>query len=67
MAQQKHDGGQAFPYSHESERQGMTLRDYFAGQAMAGMLANHKSQAGIAVYSKDAYDVADAMIAARDA
>lgn len=45
---------------------GMTLRDYFAAKAMQGMLA-----AGEGVPSeklaKWAYDVADAMLAERDA
>ena len=49
MAQPKHDGGPAFPkpYSTDEhkdqcnvgyEEQGMSLRAYFAGQALAGML-----------------------------
>lgn len=46
---------------------GMTLRDWFAGQAVSGLLA---SEAGIAPYSQDwaaerAYLIADAMLAER--
>ena len=43
------DGGPAFPTDGESEIgphnwhvEGMSLRDYFAGQALAGMLANKR-------------------------
>jgi hypothetical protein len=37
------DGGPAFPnlgYNKEANYNGMTLRDYFAGQAIVGMLSN---------------------------
>jgi hypothetical protein len=44
------DGGPAFPGTiqyfpddkNADEQQGMTLREYFAGQAMQGLLANSK-------------------------
>ena len=63
------DGGAAFPVHYCSE--GMTLRDYFAGQALAGICAplyddesptiwNHRE------FAKGAYMFADAMLAARD-
>ena len=61
------DGGPAFPIPTEymtTEQPGMTLRDYFAGQA----LANHYTLDldGIPCNVADfAYQVADAMIAAR--
>lgn len=36
------DGGQAFPVADQHETNtGMTLRDYFAGQALKGMLCRH--------------------------
>lgn len=46
---------------------GMTLRDYFAGQALAGMSAQAyiHSEDGIADCATDAYALADAMLAAR--
>jgi hypothetical protein len=44
----------------------MTLRDYFAGQALAGMLAK-EPWFNIITVGPAAYHVADAMIAARDA
>ena len=62
-------GGPAFPapaYAANITDKGMTLRDYFAGQALAGMLAlgefisNAKSW-----MPEEAYELADAMLAAR--
>ena len=59
----------AFPCGDHGEYQptfGMSLRDYFAGQALVGLLAHqsgedpHKSPAM-------AYALADAMLKARDA
>jgi hypothetical protein len=45
-------------------RPGMTLRDYFAAQALAGMLARYDAgKEDMAVY---AYEHADAMLKARD-
>lgn len=62
-----HTGGQAFP-SHgsmgEVVSEGMTLRDYFAGQALLGLCARigaHNTE----LMAHDAYVAADAMIAAR--
>ncbi len=46
---------------------GMTLRDWFAGQALAGMIRSHGDECdGYREYmAKNAYRAADAMIAAR--
>ena len=52
---------------------GMTLRDYFAGQALAGMLAHgtrYKPREGAdrnwhVAIADEAYELADAMLAAR--
>jgi hypothetical protein len=64
------DGGAAFPapaYAANITDKGMTLRDYFAGQALAGMFAdrfrllNHEPY-GVA---HDAFVFADAMLVAR--
>lgn len=78
----KPDGGPAFPMPasdgfHE-QQSGMSLRDWFAGQAMRGCLANpdiSKSAARCKVttaefradISRAAYLMADEMIAAREA
>lgn len=75
----KDDGGQAFPSEGEGHGNphyhspGMSLRDWFAGQALAGHLAslapgswgNDKALALDA--AAGAYLVADAMLAQRDA
>lgn len=47
---------------------GMTLRDYFAGQALTGMMAHpeHEWWIGNGLAVSAAYEVADAMIAERD-
>lgn len=75
-------GGCAFP-CQERDGQGnptmgmefgMTLRDWFAGMAMQGMLGgmgfdaplSHKASPA-PVYAETAYEFADAMIAAREA
>lgn len=71
------DGGPAFPrpavitpqgvYVSESEI-GMSMRDWFAGQALAGILASrHYSQTQLAVdgIAKTLFEMADAMLKAR--
>lgn len=59
-------GGPAFPWG--TGFAGMTLRDYFAAKAMQGMLANqHQFVADDqAMYARDAYVLADAMLKARE-
>ncbi len=62
------DGGPAFPVAdtiHWDGHNGMTLRDYFAGQALAGLLADSNASSR-SLYAKDAYDLADALLAARE-
>ena len=81
MSEQIHDGGSALPTAdsyHPSGqiaygRKGMTLRDWFAGQALAGMAASsywaENVQANRQDYMKpvaeSAYAIADAMLKAR--
>ena len=63
------DGGPAFPGECGNDpkdlRRGMSLRDWFAGQALAGMLADHEMNATPEVYAEWAHKVADAMLAER--
>ena len=60
----------AFPITAGNEvyARGLTLRDYFAGQALAGILANphNRREALIIEMGKDAYRFADAMLAQRE-
>ena len=63
-------GGPVYPQTSDVEigGEGLSLRDYFAGLAMQGILANgraesRKSLAPLA--AEVAYDFADAMIAER--
>jgi hypothetical protein len=66
------DGGPAFPFREQDgeggyERfPGMSLRDYFAAAAMQGMMACPDGDGHIEEYSIGAYEIADAMLAARE-
>lgn len=51
-----------FPKPHIEE--GMTLRDYFAGQALLGLLSG--DCCGIRDVAKQAYEIADKMCEIRD-
>ena len=59
------DGGPAFPVDKPGcfEMQGMSLRDWFAGQALAGMTLEASQHIDDVAFH--AYMVADAMILAR--
>ena len=80
------DGGSAFPtrsngfvgtgqygeaVAQYSYTPGMTLRDYFAGQALTGLCANdgiefdEEAEKLHPIYAKHAYKMADAMLAER--
>lgn len=59
------DGGQAFPKGH-SHAEGMTLRDYFAGQALANLnLQAHVAKPAAEHLARSAYEIADAMLKER--
>ena len=62
------DGGPAFPTDAYRYNSGMTLRDWFAGQALAGYFAykwaEHQNTATIET-ANYIYQMADAMIKAR--
>ncbi len=64
MTAQPNDGGPAFPRDQQEWGvPGMSLRDWFAGQALAGLMAEGSCFTEDA--AKGAYFAADAMIAAR--
>jgi len=63
--------GPAMPFFKETDdSEGMTVRDYFAGQALTGILMNYTTakfgltEISVACY---AYKFADAMLAAKEA
>lgn len=64
------DGGPAFPCPHLADQfpatGGMSLRDWFAGQALTGMLAFPIGAGDGPHYAKCAYKMADDMLAARE-
>ena len=65
----KETGGPAFPQPTDSTLswQGMNLRDYFAAQAMQAFIAREtKLSADLMLYAGASYDVADAMLKARE-
>lgn len=73
------DGGPAFPLENPRQLEdgalfkqfpGMSLREYFAGQALVGFLAAHAGPEDIGIPAAEhtarrAYEFADAMIAER--
>lgn len=64
------DGGTAFPtldnagHGLSLREHGMSLRDWFAGQALAGIITLRPNTADEAAWA--AYEAADAMLAARE-
>ena len=68
----KHRGGPAFPVSKEVEAFGMSLEDYFAGQAMATLLIGDPPANALSAerppareIAKRAYEYAEAMLKER--
>ncbi len=68
MSDPRNDGGQAFPPNlhpagHPDCPQGMSLRDYFAGQAVIGIISNDPTgKITFQDIAAKAYDIADAML-----
>ena len=67
------NGGSAFPYGQMVHSQtGMTLRDWFAGNALAGIMADQtvhldsKDGIGTKSIADQSYWLADAMLKARE-
>ena len=74
------DGGSAYPMFNNQKgdcsrddfiyESGMTLRDYFAGQVLAGLMAdanvNLNETENVKVIAASCYEIADAMLAERE-
>ncbi len=76
MSENLNDGGPAFPVHADhvtfndrvvaAHHPGMSLRDYFAGQALTGLLVQPaEAEFGTAHFAAASYAMADAMLAAR--
>lgn len=66
----RNDGGEAFPTIHEGRHgaeysPGMSLRDYFAGQFIAGNASQYCNEEDVVHDAILAYRWADALIAQR--
>jgi len=75
MSGTRKDGGAAFPTEPNTQQgffshHGMSLRDWFAGQALAGMMANPSvfdgDDRGIKAAVGQCYMAADRMLAERE-
>ena len=69
MGKKIDDGGNAFPFHAEAIKPelGMSLRDYFAGQALAGLMSiyEYTEHCGESTIADLAYAQADAMLEVR--
>ena len=62
----KDDGGPAFPTMMAKaggDEVGMTLRDWFAGQVLAGLVNGRREN--VHLFASEAYSIADALLAQR--
>jgi hypothetical protein len=69
----KKTGGPAFPTDNAHQNgpstfhfEGMTLRDYFAAKAMQGLIDKYGFSATDERLAADSYEMADAMLKARE-
>ena len=72
MSNDTNTGGPAFPIHWQTHEDGMTLRDYFAAKAMPSVLVDAKLPPetwpkALPLIADFAYQMADAMLKARDA
>jgi hypothetical protein len=58
------DGGPAFPAPYSENPHGLSIRDYFAGMALQGLLVSGKTR-DVTLLTSFSYDLADAMLAER--
>jgi hypothetical protein len=68
MTDKPKDGGPAFPITgsqRNPERPGMSLRDYFAAQALAGLVSTIETEENARDIGIAAYGIADRMMKAR--
>ena len=63
----KQVGGSAFPHESCLSHRGMTMRDYFAAKAMQAMMSKTDFDAYYTDVAKWSYELADAMMEARNA
>lgn len=70
MSHKKENGDSAFPYTIPGEytETGMSLRDWFAGQVLVGLISKGTARfnGGDCQWSFLSYQVADAMLKERD-
>lgn len=65
-------GGPAFPWKEQTkggfiDHPGMSLRDWFAGKALQGMVSGSQGlEISIREFAKSSYELADEMIAERE-
>jgi hypothetical protein len=55
----------AFPNPNNTQEGGMNLRDWFAGLAMQGLMANEKTEPDIRLICKVSYQMANQMMKER--
>jgi len=70
MSKIENNGGPAFPNASLDINEGlsaldggMSLRDYFAGQALAGLTSDHTLDMSAKAFAESSYRFADAMLA----
>ena len=66
MSNDTNTGGLAFPRTQWPNETGMTLRDYFAAKAMQGLTSGGTGGWALELIAERAYEMADAMLKARE-